>query len=788
MNFKKSYLAMAPVIIMGAQGAFAQAPVLEEVMVTATKRTVSVMDTPLSMETVSGEELLADNITDLEDLVARMPNVHITNGAQTNRIAIRGVAPGNDRSFEQSVAMFIDGIYMPRSRQYRAPFFDMERIEVLRGPQAVLYGLNATAGTILIHSNTTRAGEDSSLSVTAGYETEYNGYFAEVVGGTSIGDSLGVRLAARFVDTGDGYWENAITGKDENTSEDTNVRLTLDWAVSDTWSITTKVHYTDADEYGNYGEQVYSDDTPPFNAAGANGAGFIVDTKLDWVRYTDNVATDIVGEDIGLDHDILNVSINSEWQFGDHTLIALLSYSESNYEQVYNVDASATYADNLTGANTDELLGQVLGTLIDEEYEQTALELRFTSPEDQTLSYILGLYMDTNELSNFNESFSGILLGGTAAGGLGILGESEQVTDSEMISPYVTVTWNVSERLSVTGGVRYTYQEKDHYRKNYNCYNLLNEKIAPASAFGVEPGPGGWYVFQDITGSGAAPCGTFPGLEEDRTSENIMPELIVQYDLGDHAVLYGKIGESAKAGGFVMSNTLTLAEDVEYDDEEALGFEIGYKARLLDQRLELNLALFRNEFTDLQVSSFNTPPGSAPVLTISNAGESTSQGMELELNYAATDWLVLGTSLAWLDSEYDKYEGAGCSLPETAAGMEECDKSGESTPFAPEYSGTVYADLNVPMGANLVLNGGVRMSFSDSYYTEPALNPSAEQDSYETWDARIGLADADNKWSVSVIGRNLTEEEVNGMGVPFVGMIGYLGAPRTITLQGTYNF
>lgn len=788
MDKIKSSRYLITASLLCAQATFGQSPTLEEVMVTATKRTVSVMDTPLSMETVSGEELLSDNIADLEDLVAQMPNVHISNGAQTNRIAIRGVAPGNDRSFEQSVAMFIDGIYMPRSRQYRAPFFDMERIEVLRGPQAVLYGLNATAGTILIHSNTTRAGQESEGSVTAGYETEFNGYFAEVVGGTSIGDSLGVRLAARFVDTGDGYWENAITGEDENTAEDTNVRLSLDWAVTDTWSITTKIHYTNADEFGNYGEQVYSDDTPPFTAAAAEASGFITDPAFDWVRYTDNVFTDILGEDVGIDHDILNVSINSEWQFGEHTLTALLSYSESNYDQVYNVDASATYADNLTGLETDELLGQVLGTLIDEDYEQTALELRFTSPENQTLSYILGLYMDTNDLSNYNDSVAGMLLGGVEAGGLAIRGQSEQVTESDMISPYVTVTWNASERLQVTGGVRYTYQTKDHYRKNYNCYNLLNEKIAPASAFGQEPGPGGWYVSEDITGSGASNCGTFPGLEDDRTSENIMPELIVQYDLSDDSVLYGKIGESAKAGGFVMSNTLALAEDVEYDDEEALGYEIGYKARLMDQRLELNVALFRNEFTDLQVSSFNTPPGSAPVLTISNAGESTSQGLELELNYAATDWLVLGTSLAWLDSEYDKYEGAGCSLPETAAGMEECDKSGESTPFAPDYSGSVFADLSVPMGANLLLNGGVRMSFSDSYFTEPALNPSAEQDAYETWDARIGIADADNKWNLSVIGRNLTEEEVNGMGVPFVGMIGYIGAPRTIMVQGTYNF
>ena len=136
MKFKKSYLMMVPAILLGAQAALAQSPALEEVIVTATKRAVSTMDTPLSMETISGEALDQGNIGNLEDLVTRVPNVNITGGAQTNRISIRGLGTGNDRSFEQSVAMFIDGIYMPRSRQYRSPFFDMERIEILRGPQA----------------------------------------------------------------------------------------------------------------------------------------------------------------------------------------------------------------------------------------------------------------------------------------------------------------------------------------------------------------------------------------------------------------------------------------------------------------------------------------------------------------------------------------------------------------------------------------------------------------------------------------------------------------------------
>lgn len=786
MKKKLSYLMMLPVIAGASQ--LTQAQQLEEVLVTATKRATSEMETPLSMETFAGDDIRRQNIGNIKDLVERIPNVHITGGAQTNRIAVRGLGIGNDRSFEQSVAMFIDGVYMPRSRQYRTPFFDMDRVEVLRGPQAVLYGLNATAGTILVHSKTTKAGDAPELFVSSGYETEFDGYFVEAMGGTSIGDNLGVRLAVRYNDTGDGYWENMITGEDENSAEETNVRFTADWAVSDTWNVTAKVAYTDAEEEGNYGEQIFDDGSTP--ASTAEYLGFYPDKELDWKRYTDNTLTDIIGESPGLDHDITNVSINSIWEIGKGELSVLLGYSESNYTQVYNVDAFASFNDNLTGSDLPgELIGQGLGNLIDEDYEQASIEIRYASDPEASISYILGLYADTSELTNDLDSMSGILLDGTVAGGLGIQSQQGQSSDVDTISPYASLTWQASERLQLTAGVRYSDQEKDYSRDNYNCDNLFNDQVVPASAFGATPGPGGWYIFESLTGQDYAPCGTLDGLRMDRSSDNWMPEAIAQYDLTENSVVYAKAGESAKAGGFVFSGTLQSEDLAEFDDETATGFEVGYKARLMDERLEVNAAIFYTEYDDLQVSSFNTPPGSAPILVVSNAGESTSQGLELEVNYAATDWLTVGTSLAYLDSEYDSYESGPCSIAERdATGASECDRSGDDTPYAAEYSGSAYVDWRFPLSGNLVLDGGVLVTFSDDYYTEAALNETSRQDAYEKIDARIGISQADDKWSVSVVGRNLTEEEVNGMGVPFLGVIGYLGAPRTITVQGEYRF
>jgi iron complex outermembrane receptor protein len=252
--------------------------------------------------------------------------------------------------------------------------------------------------------------------------------------------------------------------------------------------------------------------------------------------------------------------------------------------------------------------------------------------------------------------------------------------------------------------------------------------------------------------------------------------------------MYGKVGQTVKAGGFVFSGTLASADLAEYDDETATGYELGFKSTMLDGRLRFNAALFYTNFDDLQVSSFNTPPNSAPILVVSNAGSSTSSGLEMDLDFAATEWLTVGGSIGFLNSEFDEYADAPCSLEEKFAGATVCDKSGQVTPYAPDYSGSLYADLSFPMGSNLEIFGGIVMSFSDSYFTEASLAASGEQDSYTKWDARIGLTRADNKWSVSLIGKNLSEEAINGMGVPFAGMIGFLGAPRTIMLQGTLNY
>ena len=177
-NLIKSHLVHAILLcisILMPSVATAQSLALEEVIVTATKRSESAQDISMSVQSISGQKLESLGIDNFENMSVNIPNFSVSDSLIVNQITMRGVGSGEDRGFEQSVSTFKDGVYLPRSRQTRSPFFDVDRVEVLRGPQAVLFGLNSTAGAISVHGATNKPGDDFELSLTGEYEAEFGG-------------------------------------------------------------------------------------------------------------------------------------------------------------------------------------------------------------------------------------------------------------------------------------------------------------------------------------------------------------------------------------------------------------------------------------------------------------------------------------------------------------------------------------------------------------------------------------------------------------------------------------
>ncbi|NCF52460.1 TonB-dependent receptor [Gammaproteobacteria bacterium] len=756
--FRYTQVALGVCLLPGL--VMAQEQALDEITVTATKREESALDIPISLSAISGQRLDEYNITDLNDLGSVVPNFSTGYQISTTNVTIRGLGSGNERSFEQAVTMFIDGQYMPRSRQYAASFTDVERIEVLRGPQSVLQGLNATAGAVSLITRRNNPGDAFEADLSADYETEFGGTGLSLGVGGSVSDSVGLRLALRYEDR-DGYFENTFTGQDEEDSESLVGRLTAVIATSDASSLTLKYERSDNTLNGNFGE-----------AYGLFASALEPDDgELNWKRSADAALIDpwdvnfrsSPGWDVVSD----NYLATYEHEFSGSTLTAVAGYS------TFEMDMALDF---------DEVALSILDGSLREEYDQTSLEVRLASTGDRTFDYIFGVYY--HDAENFQEQPS--QFGSDALGGTPILLDASSLNtlDSELWSVFGQFDWNIGDNLSLYVGARFSSEDKDLVRADECQVVTLDDTLGLPPGTSLDPAA----LSLDIlcTGTNLPAGGVTPG----RSSENFMPEAGLQFSLSDNSMLYGKVTGSAKSGGFAFAGNVRL-QDIEYDDESVVSVEAGWKSRFADGTAELNIAVFRSEFDDLQVNSFvfeDVGGVQTTVPVVRNAAKAISQGVELDGRWAAADWLTIGAAVAFLDAEFDEFSEAPCNTTNNP-GTGVCDLTGSPLPFAADTSGNVYADLDIPVGSALRIVGGVDVGFSDAFFTEGTLEPDAEQSSWTRVSARLGIAGADNRWSIMAIGRNLTDETVLTGTQPLGQWLGgYIDPPRTLSIQGTLRF
>jgi len=743
-----------------AQSAF------DEIIVTASKRETTLKEIPMAIQAVTGERMSETGIDNLDQLSATIPNFHVGDSLLTTSIAIRGASSQPERGFDQSVGMFIDGIYKPRSRQYRAPFMDVSRVEVLRGPQAVLFGLNSTAGAVSIVSNSNQPGDEFEATIKTRYEFEYEGASVEAAIGGSVSDQFALRVAGRFRDDSKGQITNAFDGQDYGAAEEAVLRGTAVWTPQAGTTFTLKADFADFEVNGNLGEEA-----SPSLFGGLNGNTEIaLDHRNNWdgndPGYALLSSRGVVDRaTTGLDQESVNIALTYEQDVGDSTVTALLGYSDSEWNSALDGDTGPAY---------------FIDSAIHEEYEQTSLEVRWTSPADEPLEWIVGAYYQDSELLNrqpnvLGGAYDAFFGFGFAPGDNMVYLPGEMGLNSNSVSAFGILTWNVSDDVRVTGGLRWVDTESDYFRANSQC-QTADEALLPQATLEAL---GGFFF-----------CFTAPGYTDSRSSDNFMPELAIQWDATDDLMVYGKVSESAKAGGYGFSTGLALDGNgvplAEFDDEKALGFELG--AKFKRDTVEANLTVFNTDFEDLQVNGFDPVTFNA---SIQNAAKVISQGIEFDGRWAVSDFLSLSGSLAFLDSEFDSFDGAPCDAlgnhPASVAVPGTCDVSGVRTAYAPETSGSLNVDLRIPVANDLAFVGGVYLNYSDDYFTDPQLTREFQQDSYTMVNARLGVEAEDGRWSLSLIGNNLSDEEVVNSSFTFFTHNAYLKSARTVAIQGTYR-
>jgi len=769
---------------------------LEVIEVTATKRVASIQDVPMSITAVSGSAIEEAGIKDLSEMSAYIPNLTISEGAINTNIYMRGVGSGINRAFEQSVGMFIDGIYMGRGKQFRAPFMDVERAEVLRGPQGLLFGKNTIAGTINISTAKAEAGGDFEGRVTADYESEYGGKGLTAVLASGLTDTFGIRLAVKSSES-DGYMENTFTERDEVATEEDIVRLSAHWQPMDELDAHFKVEHG---EFSSRGTNAQFIGLAPLDGLAGFVGGLLAPTldpefndKRDLKTSTDEVLNP---EKRSVEAD--NFSLNIDYALDNGTLTFVTGYSAYESELLQDVDFMP-----VTFINTNDV----------EDFSQTSVELRYASSGDNTFDYITGVYYQENELDFdfyshlditqispvLTQMFNDVPLAlltqnpdhlAIPVTAIGVLPESFTRTtnflqETETLSAFFQGTYNVSDDFRLIFGGRYTEETKDVVRSSLNA-TLESSFLADATSVGPGNIPGSpefnaWFTAFALNVSVTDPTGG-GSIDESK----FIPSIKFQYDVNDDIMIYGGAEEGFKGGGF-NANADATDDNNEFGGEEALGLELGMKSDLLDGRARLNIALFRTEFDNLQVTSWN-----GFGFEVGNAAESISQGIEIDGSILLTESFTLSGSLSYLDSYYESYSAGPCTAVKQAQGMETCDLTGKSTAFAPEYSASLFLDYYTEVGESMEFKAQLNVNYKDDFFYDTDLDPNLMQEAHTKVNMRIAIADIDEAWEIALIGKNLTDELTfsAGLDVPLVkgGYMGFTDAPRMISVQGTYRF
>ncbi len=717
---------------------------LEEVIVTAQLRSQSVQDVPISMSAISGEMMESRQLFKFENLAPDLPNVEfISSPGLDKALGIRGLftATGNP-AFEQSVGVFSDGVYMSRGRLYNLSFIDVERIEVLRGPQGVLNGKNSIAGAINIHSRNPTAEFEAGVDVS--YEFENEGYSGLAFVSGPMTDRLSGRAVVKYQQTG-GYLDFPRTGREnQNESEYLNFKGSLLYEPTEAMSLLLRYDYEDAKqlgtEFGPYLFQKgvadelraqYLADDPDFdfisNDVVSNG-------KLLTVDSDGNVSVSNKRPEAGTEIDVL--SANFDWAFDDGgeftSITSYLTYSSYGLlTQAFRPVDFVVFGDN------DE----------DEGFDQFTQEFRYVSPGGETLDYLFGIYFLSSELDiGKNDS---VVSAGELAGldMFNFLPIDDFSQDTMAVSVFGQGTWNITDRFRASLGLRYTQENK----KADGSMTLLSTDRSHVVG-GQPPGSPGFNPIADLFANNW-------NNSARRNEESLDPSLVVQWDVTDSGMLYASWTEATKAGGFNAGDLEGIS--FEYEEEEATSYEVGAKLSFLDDQLRWNLAIFSTDFKNLQVSAWDA---TANTFVTNNAAEATIEGFESDLAYAISANWRIGGAVGYLDATYDDYPGASCSVGESREADCDADNTrnaaGDELRQAPEWTANTYVEFVHSLSDSLSFGFRLTANYSDSYFMSVTNDPYLRLDSYTRTDALVWLGSKTDTWKLSLLGKNLTDETV----------------------------
>ena len=732
--------------LVSSQLVFSQSA-LEEIIVTAQKREQSLQDVPISVATFSGDEIMSEGIRNLDELTQTIPGLSFNESRGNALLFLRGIGTSQGQnSFEQSVQTFVDGIFLGRVRTVRVGLMDVDRIEVLRGPQTTYFGQNTIAGGIHIISK--KPTKEWEGYINTSYEVEFDEKNVDLAYGGPLTDTFGIRVAGNYSDF-EGYGKDLTTGGALSGRTSLGFRVIGEWQPTDDLTVTGRYNRTDADGDNGYLVEVAGCTMDPMRPCyNVLAAGLDAEYEYNQVVASGAVrgsgAFDYTGrQDLfgpqGHITDTHGFGLNVDYTFANGiTFTSISAYRDDFHKNFLDVDRTP--------------LAHVSATVA-EEYNQSSQEFRLTSPGGEVIDWLAGVYyQQANSTLQINQ-FLGFM-----GAHMGIYYDEE----SEWLSTFAGVTWHVSDELSLDLGLRYSTVDKSGIRQ------IQSGGMIPTEVGSLNP-----LVFLNTDCVGIDGFVTPTCAYGDFKDSDLNYSIGVNWEVPDtDAMLYAKYSTGFKSGGLTSGGSrLTDESFFEYDSEQAIAYEIGAKSTWLDGRLELNAALFRTEVADAQVSvTDDSQAGQGlPLQVVENAGKLISQGLELDGRFAASDNLTLSYSILYLDAFYDDFAGAPCNPDEVAAGscvalgtLHFTNRAGEAIEFSTDFEANIGATYRVPLdtanGLNLDFSGDVY--HNNGYNASTAYSTRFVQDAYQRVNLKATLSPMNGPWSVSIFGQNVTDEIV----------------------------
>lgn len=780
--------------------------VLEEVMVTARRRTESLQDAPLAVSAFSGDDLMDAGVTNLADITEMVPNLQISRPSRDANIYIRGVGParGATNVTELSVGVYIDDVFILKPHGQLMDLAEIQSVQVLRGPQGTLFGKNTTGGALVVTTVKPQEELGGYIQATVGNDNRLNLQGSIDV---PLGDSFLTKLTLTSVEA-DGYGQDPVHGTELSDENRQGALLQARWLASDRFTADFSYFYNKIDE----NLLAMGDCVVTNRDAAIPGAGLITPaTGLDLMpdfceRASDGIAT-YYDPDRKFELEAHMASVNLSWDINDdHTLRSITAWRT---QETPNINYTNTYAGFPSGQRSLE----------DGESTQVSQEFQLSGDfAEGSLRYTLGVYyMEDESDTGLSSTWNGVdgIWASSIADGLppglvaALTNYNEQGQDAKnsTLAVFTQWSWDITDNFELTAGVRYGSEERE-------LETQRTDAALPWDAYADVPGaiiiPGSVVLMTSDTffneAESALPLalGDTTRLETDKTFDSTTPMVSAAYSIPQEALsdslnglmMYASYTVGYKAGGFSDFN---VGELVPFEEEEIDSIEIGFKLDAFDNRLRLNAAFFSMEYDEMQlfVARPDPDPNSIGTLQgVTNAGASKIKGAELELAIIPADGWLINITGSYADGKFDEFDDFVID-PETGEPVI-LDRSDEALPSLPEtsFSLGIQYDWQTGMGdwsvrADAFYRDEIYWGFDAATWDNPLAREASTTDSFTVFNARVNWQ-VNDSFSIAAWGKNLADEEYTDGGVGETANLGHvvkgMAPPRRYGVDVRFDF